>query len=287
MSWNPRRAGRCGRLCGVIDPAVLMTRPAGNPQQTPATLMFLHAAGLAAAMWKPQAGYLPDRFTVVAVDLPGHGGRASQPFTFTAAVDCVHQTLQALGQPVTLIGSSQGAYVAAMAAATCPELVGTLVLSGVLPRVHGWLALKCRIVAATDTAGVALLAWLRRPLLDRIITRSLATQVGADLAADIIQSGLRPTARAECLRALASADLRPFLRSYHGPVLILHGAQDRPAVKHAPHLAALASQAIVKTIPGAGHLASIDDPGQFSAIVADFASAQPPTQELTRSEGSR
>jgi pimeloyl-ACP methyl ester carboxylesterase len=258
---------------------MLMQARAAGPheriQQTPATLMFLHAAGLAAAMWRPQAGHLQDRFTVMAVDLPGHGSRASQPFTFTAAVDCVRQSLQALGQPVTLIGASQGGYVAAMAAAMHPELVDALVLSGVQPRVHGWMALKCRFAAATDAAGVALLTRLRPSLFDRIITRTLVTQVGADIAAGIIQSGLRPTARAECLRALASTDLRPFLGSYHGPVLILQGGQDRPAVKDTPQFAALAPQAIVKTIPGAGHLASIHAPEQFSAMVAEFASAQP------------
>lgn len=199
----PAIPSRCHRPAQVSDPAVPMTRPASSPEQTPATLVFLHAAGLAAAMWRPQAEHLQSRFTVVAVDLPGHGSRASQPFTFTAAVACVHQRLQALSQPVTLIGASQGGYVAAIAAATHPELAGALVLSGVPPEVGGWLALKCRIVAAIETAGVALLARLRPPPLDRVITRSLARQAGAGLAAGIIRSGLRPTARAECLRALA------------------------------------------------------------------------------------
>lgn len=259
-----------------------MTQPRQTRSDIP--LVFLHAAGTGAAMWKPQTARLQGRNTVAAVDLPGHGSRADQPFTFSAALHCVEQALTSLGRPAILVGASQGGYVAAMAAGTHPELVSGLVLSGVLPRITGWLSAKCRIVAAIDAAAVMLLSRLAPHLLQRIIACNLTTQTGG-LAGDIISSGLRPTARAECLRALAAADLRPYLRSYLGPVLIANGGRDRVAIRQAPHLAALTARAGIATITGAGHLPSVDAPEEFSAALAAFAHCCQQGQK-TRQQGS-
>lgn len=68
---------------------------------------------------------------VLAVDLPGHGGRGGEAFSWEAAVEVVAEAVDRLGgEPAVLIGLSLGAAVALRAARDQPHLVRGLVLSG-------------------------------------------------------------------------------------------------------------------------------------------------------------
>ena len=51
-----------------------------GPADAPA-IVFLHGTRLTRAQWLPQVRRLSDRFRCIAVDLPGHGARAGEPFT--------------------------------------------------------------------------------------------------------------------------------------------------------------------------------------------------------------
>jgi pimeloyl-ACP methyl ester carboxylesterase len=70
-------------------------------------LLFLHGAGLTKAMWRPQLDLLGDEFDATALDLPGHGERASERFSFPAAVAVVEEAIGS-ESPTILVGLSLG-----------------------------------------------------------------------------------------------------------------------------------------------------------------------------------
>jgi len=106
----------------------------GGPGGTPALL--LHSLAAHSHWWDWTAPLLAERFSVVALDLRGHGGSAwSEPPAYRAgdyAADIV-AVLDALGwRSPLIIGHSLGGYVGAYLAARRPDRVGALVITDTL-----------------------------------------------------------------------------------------------------------------------------------------------------------
>jgi pimeloyl-[acyl-carrier protein] methyl ester esterase len=83
------------------------------------TLVLLHGWGLNVRVWDTLANTLSDRFTIVAVDLPGHGRStwSDEARTLSGLARCVQQALVSstsinTTQGVTLLGWSLGGQVA-------------------------------------------------------------------------------------------------------------------------------------------------------------------------------
>jgi len=82
-------------------------------------------------LWAGQAGHFADRFRVVLVDPPGHGGSTplTKPFTFGQCAQVIVEILDALGVERThLIGNSWGGMIGGTFAALYPDRVGISVL---------------------------------------------------------------------------------------------------------------------------------------------------------------
>ena len=96
------------------------------------TLVFLHGLGMTAHTWDACADHLDDRFSVVAVDLPGHGDSPcpDDPAAFTrdAALADIDDVLATLDAPPILIGHSLGGYLALAYAATRPDATRGIVV---------------------------------------------------------------------------------------------------------------------------------------------------------------
>ena len=91
-----------------------------GPDDAPA-LVFLHAASHTRRMWLPQTCALWGRYRTLAVDLPGHGAREGQAFSFAAAVDAVAAALADAGvSRAVFVGLSLGGCVALQFAARRP-----------------------------------------------------------------------------------------------------------------------------------------------------------------------
>ncbi len=95
-------------------------------------LVFLHGLGMSAHTWDACGDLLADRFTVVAVDLPGHGDSPSpedpDAFTRDAALADIDEVLEALADPAVLVGHSLGGYLALAHAATRPGVARGIVV---------------------------------------------------------------------------------------------------------------------------------------------------------------
>jgi len=105
-------------------------RPFGSAK--PAAI-FIHGAGMDHSYWQLQSRWFAwHGWSVVAVDLPGHGRSHGEPLTGIAGMGAwIGRLMDAAGvKTATLIGHSMGAAVALEAASLLPDRIDRLALLG-------------------------------------------------------------------------------------------------------------------------------------------------------------
>jgi pimeloyl-ACP methyl ester carboxylesterase len=196
------------------------------------SVLFLHSLGLDHEMWQPQLEGLSESGLFLTVDLPGFArSRSEQPGLHRAAESCA-TILRERGLRPVVVGISYGGYVATVLAATHPELVSGLVISGVRTRVP-------TSAAHLQTA----LFTLMRP-------RSLAR--GASIPDEGLAAEKKNLIAAS--RELATVDLAPLLPQVTAPTIVFAPEGDRFVRRGVPDLAAAMPAARVVPLAGAGHL---------------------------------
>lgn len=235
-----------------------------GPRDAPA-IVLVHATRLTRAQWSAQVRHLAPRYRTIALDLPGHGVRAAEPFTLAAAARAVADAIDAeapSGRAV-VVGLSLGGYVAIEAAAAYPERVAGLVLAGCSSDPVGRRALPFQVLAATlESAPLPVI----RGLNDAFFTLRYPRR----LAAPIRAGGYWPRGGAAAVRELIG---RPYLRRLSGlwtPVLVVNGALDPVFGPGGAGWAAACRRGRHAIVPNATHLANLDRPRTFSALVAAF-----------------
>ncbi|HEY7833771.1 MAG TPA: alpha/beta hydrolase [Ktedonobacterales bacterium] len=241
--------------------------PTGAP-----VIVCIHGAAWTRVSWLPQMEALADACRVVALDLPGHGARASEPFTMRAALDAVNEAISAGSSAAAdgralLVGLSLGGYVAMAYAARAPERVRGLVLSGCTIVYRGAIGTLSRL----DALIVTRLLSARR--LASMQARSVRAMLPEPLADAQIAGGFNFGAMPAVYRELGRCDFDALLGTYPGPSLILNGADDWLNRRGEARQAAAARNARIEIIPGAGHLCNLQQPEAFTAAVRGFAEA--------------
>ena len=253
-----------------------MTVPAYRVDGPPAAPMLLLANSLGATMdmWAEQLPTLVQRFRVVRYEHPGHGGSVVTgplPETIADLGAEVIELLDHLGAgPVSMAGVSLGGMVAMWLGAHHPERVDRLVLActaAALPPPEAW---EQRAAAVRADGVVALLdtlmaRWFTPGYEDR--RPGTRDRIGAMLAA------ADPEGYAACCEVIGAMDQRPDLVSITAPTLVIAGASDPvtpPAM--ALELAGAIPGAGLVVLPGAAHLANIEQADRFTAAMVDHLS---------------
>jgi pimeloyl-ACP methyl ester carboxylesterase len=248
----------------MIGDPLTSTYDSAGPETAP-PIVFVHGTRLTRSAWTAQVEALRDTFRVVAMDLPGHGALADRPFTMAAASDELARVIEsAAGGRAIVVGLSLGGYVAMDLAATRPDLVRGLVLSGATQEPVG----------LRSTPYLAL-AWVMDrfdgPVLDGLNAWFFRTRYPAAIADPILAGGFFAAGGASALRALIGERFSPRLAAYDGPVLILNGELDVLFRIGAGAFARAARDVRRVRLGGATHLANLDRPEAFSTAVRRFA----------------
>lgn len=235
------------------------------------TLVLVHGSRLNAAAWGPLVANLPG-YDVLDPDLPGHGGRAGEPFTMDGAETVVAEAVAASravgdGRAPVVVGHSLGGIVALRWAARARrgDLAG-LVLLGATTGRHRALAAPYRIV------GSGLRAALSTPALARFVIAGDAAIIRRAMPAgdEIVErgSGVRsiPQAWDAAVRAV-DPDLPS---SVPAPILAVNGEYDQFRTGEAALLQAR-PDATVRHVPGS-HLAVLTHPAEVAVEIDDFVS---------------
>lgn len=242
-------------------------REAGTGERV---LVLLHAFPLHSAMWEPQLAALAnDGWRVIAPDARGFGGSTPAPSLLGMEIiaEDTAGLLDGLGVKTAVVaGLSMGGYAAFELWRRRRDLFHALVLADTK-------------AGADDDKGKANRETLAKNALEKGIgwvadevAPKLAKRAGKTVK-EIISTNA-PAAVAAALRGMAQrADSKATLPSIDVPTLIVVGSEDGltpPAEARALHDAIRGSSLV--EIPGAGHLANLDAPEEFTFALRSFLS---------------
>jgi pimeloyl-ACP methyl ester carboxylesterase len=257
---------------------------------------LIHGMAGSSAAWRYVMPLLASRFTVVAPDLPGHGG-SSVPggdHSLSAHANVVRDLLTTLGhRRATVVGQSYGGGVAMQLAYQFPERCERLALvcsGGLGPEVSGLLralslpgsesvlSVACapalQDVVRTVTGWLGGLGVRATPAVEEMW--SAWTSLGDFAARRAFLATLRAVIDQRGQRV--SAVDRLYLA--HGmPTLIVWGERDRlipPSHALATHAAIPGSR--LALFPDAGHFPHCESPQRFADALAEFIDATTPAE---------
>jgi pimeloyl-ACP methyl ester carboxylesterase len=258
-------------------------------------LLLIHGMAGSYENWQAVVEPLARHHTVVAPDLPGHGGSApgAGDYSLGALAVGLRDLLVALGHDrATFVGHSLGGGIAMQLAFQFPELTERVVLvssGGLGPEVS-------RLLRAAALPGADLLI---------AATAKPGRWAGAALGRGLGALGLRPTTDvAEVARGYASladrdrrdaflATLRSVINSggqvvdgrdrlymiEDVPVLIVWGARDPIIpVRHGERAHEAIPSSRLEIFDGVGHLPQLEAPGRFVAVLERFIDETEPAQ---------
>ncbi len=254
---------------GVTINYVERGTPAGLP------VMFIHGFPFSHRMWEPQMRALPHGIRAISYDLRGHGESqvADGQYTIEFLIDDLMALLDHLVvDKAVLCGLSLGGYVALRAVERYPDRVRALVLADTKsePDSNEAKVKRSSTMLAVKRDGVPAFA-------ENFVKAVFAPQnlTGQPQVVEFIKTLIRTNTQlgiAGTLLALAArTDTTPALAGIKVPTLILVGEHDAltpPAASEAMHRLIPASQYIV--IPGAGHLANLENETAFNQALVAF-----------------
>lgn len=252
-----------------------------GPEDAP-VLVLGPSLGTTWHMWDRQIPELTREWRVVRFDLPGHGGAPAQPAGSVAELgDRVLATLDELGiQRFGYAGCALGGAIGLDLALRAPHRVASLALVATSPRFGTPDEFRRRGVIVR-TNGLEPMA---RAAPEQWFTPAFAAAQPAivDWAVQMVRT-TDPGCYVAACEALAVFDVREALGRIGVPVLVLVGADDQvtgPA--EARTLVAGIADAPLAVVPGASHLAPVEQPAAVTELlVGHFARLAQDTGALT------
>lgn len=243
------------------------------------TVVLLHGIGGGAESFAPQLEGLSDAFDVVSWNMPGYGGSPLvEPLTFAALAEALAGLLDRLGAGrADIVGHSIGGMVAQELVHTRPERVRSLVLSGTTS-------------AFGSRDGSFQEQFVRERLAPLDAGRTMADVAAANapgLVGPAADPGAVPAIRAAmaavpaatyraAIRCLASFDRREELPSIAVPTLLVAGEVDRNApARTMESMSRKIAGSRYECLPGTGHLAPLEQPARFNALLRAFLETVP------------
>lgn len=235
-------------------------------------IVLLHAFPLSSAMWEDQIEALATRFRVIAPDLRGFGSsaRGQGLASLDQAADDLAALLDSLGlAQVTLVGLSMGGYIAFAVLRRHPALVARLVLADTRAGADSAEGRQGRESSAqlAERAGAPAIA---EQMLPKLLSAGASADVRDEVRKIILAND--PAGIAAAQRAMAARpDSAALLASLAIPTLIIVGSEDTltpPSEAEAMQRAIAGSRLL--TLAGAGHLANLEAPDEFSAAIEEF-----------------
>lgn len=249
--------------------------------------LLLHGTGAATHSWRDVLPLLAAQFTVIAIDLPGHGftrARAPQKATLPAMAGAISQLLETMDvEPELIVGHSAGVAIGAqllLDRGWHTPLIGftpaLLPFPGLAARLFPSLA---KVLFTNPFVAVIFSRWASaRGETKRFLERATGSRIdaaGALYYQRLFSSSGHCDGALKMMAHWQLETLRDRLPQLAAPVLLLHGARDTAI----PQSAILAAAALIpgcetRALAGLGHLAHEEDPAQAARLISAFAAAK-------------
>jgi pimeloyl-ACP methyl ester carboxylesterase len=247
---------------------------AGKP-----TVLFIHGAGCDHTVWQlPARWFAWHGFSVLAVDLPGHG-RSEGP-TLASIQDMarwVGDVLSAAGvRQAALVGHSMGGSIALEATALMPERVKRIGLLGTAAAIPVHRDLLSAAQEAPERAYAMMTAW----------AHGADAKLGGNPAPGLWMTGGTLALFARNQLGVLHADLAACSAWASGPeaarkvrcpaLVVIAGNDIMTPVKAGRELAGLIAGSRTVTVPATGHMLLSEAPDAvLDALISFFAVAEP------------
>ena len=253
----------------VVDGMRYLEAGAGWP------VVLLHAFPLSAEMWRPQLADVPDGWRFIAPDLatlaaslPPQRDRTSA--TMDDYARGVAGLLDRLEIDRAIIGGlSMGGYVTFALYRLSPERFSGAILADTRPQADSdeVKANRTRMRELVARQGPRAIA---DEMLPRLLSREAAPEIAAEVRR-IIEALPAQAIDAALAAMMARPDSTADLARMSIPALVVVGERDEvtPA-DEAERMQAQLPRARLAVIPGAGHLANVERPHEFSQALHDF-----------------
>ena len=236
------------------------------------TIVLLHGVGLDRTLWDDAAERLRSEFgddwSVLALDLPGHGARGPVPQGVTLA-DLAAALAPGIPPGSVVVGFSLGALIAQHLARFRPDLVDALVsVNSVCQRTEAErAAVLQRLAAAEQDLAASAEASVRRWFDGTDVDPAVVARTREVLLAN------DPDSFRRCYRVFATADteIGPELGRITVPSLALTGELDGGSTPEmSRRLAAAQPDCRVVVVPGARHMLPVQRPDEFISALTTF-----------------
>jgi pimeloyl-ACP methyl ester carboxylesterase len=252
-------------------------------------IVFVHGLSGSWPNWLEQLPVLARTHRVLTLDLPGfgHSPMPSKEISIAGYARLLDQLLQERGiDSAAIVGNSMGGFIGAELAGAFPERVERLVLvsaAGISTFGDPRVARSTPALHRAERILAAATAWTasksdsvaRRRRL-RVAALSLVVRHPSRLPAALAAEQLRGAGTAGFLPALQSIleyDLREHLTRIACPTLIVWGERDRLInVRDADIFAELIGNSRKVIFTDTGHMAMLERPAAFNALLEDFLS---------------
>lgn len=231
-------------------------------------LLLLHSLGTDSTMWMHQIPAFSRVRRVVTIDLPGHGRSVAAEGEYR---------LEDLGRDVLevadsagidrfdLAGISLGGLISLWLAIAAPDRVLTLVASNTAARVATSEFWSERLSAVSELG----MEGIRPSVIPRFFTPGFPERDPETFrSVESVFTAVDPVGYAGCCAALRDADLRDRVAEIRCPTLIVVGDQDLATpLADGEFLGGRIAGSRLVVIPGAAHLANLDQPEAFTSTV--------------------
>ncbi|GGL26174.1 alpha/beta hydrolase [Phycicoccus endophyticus] len=242
-------------------------------------LVLLHGSQVNRAVWTRYAGLLGPHVELVAPDLPAHGARRGEPFTWEGALQAVTTAVgEPDGTPVVLAGHSLGGYLALAWAGRHPHRLAGLALLGASAVPTGPGALLYRVLARVEHR-------LGADRMARGVDRELAALLPSAVAAAVKDAGYGFDGIPDAWSAVMRECRPELLTEVTAPVLLVNGQLDQLRIdaRRFRRAARSAPWVRVVTVPRGLHVFPLTHPAETVAALWEllawarrFAPAAPP-----------
>lgn len=242
-------------------------------------LLLLHGGGYSGDIFSAQLNDTELRgFRLIVPDLPGHGesDNAAHPesgYSVSGLASAIAALIEELGLVNCVVaGWSLGGHVAIELLGAHCSIAG-VAITGAPPLVQGGLGMIRGFHFSRD-----MLLASKAKLMEHEAARYMRMTLGPDAPHEFADLILRadPQSRPVAMRSLVSGqgcDQRDTVESSPVPVCLIQGQNDPFA--RTGYVTGIRGNAIYeggcKVIAGAGHAPFLDAPGEFNALLADFA----------------